>query len=167
MPRIDVPDGAGSLTRRVWGLRPQLRAATDAMSHAVFSQSDLPPRLRELLRMRIAQINGCQVCLAFRDAAAAADGVDEQTLAAVGSAVASNLFSARERLVIDFAERFALDHHSLDDAYFAELREHFDDGEILDLTFCVARFLAFGRLTRVLGLDDECAVAPTADELLA
>jgi AhpD family alkylhydroperoxidase len=160
MPKIHVPDGAAPLTRRVWQLRPQLRAATDAMSDAVFARSELSPRLRELLRMRIAQINGCQVCLAFRDEAAAADGVDEEVLAAVGSPVAASTFSARDHLVIDFAERFALDHHSLDDAYFEMLLEHFDDGEILDLTFCVARFLAFGRLTRVLGLDDECVVAP-------
>lgn len=167
MPQIDVPDGKEPLTRRVWELRPQLRDATDAMTRAVFEQSELSPRLRELLRMRIAQINGCLVCMAFRDGAARDDGVDEETLRQVGSPISDDRFSARDRLVMDFAERFALAHHLIDDAYFATLREHFDDGEILDLTFCVARFLAFGRLTRVLGLDDECALVAQPADLLA
>src|SRR4051794_25714439 len=166
MPHINVPDGPEPLTRRVWELRPQLRGATDAMTHAVFADSDLPVRLRELLRMRIAQINGCRVCMSFRDESALAEGVDERTLELVGSPLADGRFSARDRLVMDFAERFALDHHSMDGAYFEMLHEHFDDGEILELTFCVARFLAFGRLTRVLGIDEECAVAPRSTDSL-
>ncbi|MEY2570631.1 MAG: hypothetical protein QOE63_981 [Acidimicrobiaceae bacterium] len=167
MPQIDIPDGPSPLTRRVWELRPKLRDAVDAMSNAVFEQSDLSPRLRELLRMRIAQINGCQVCIAFRDDAALAEGVDEETLSQVGSAITDGRFSRRDQLVMDFATRFALDHHSMDDVYFAVLREHFDDGEILDITFCVTRFLAFGRLTRVLGLDDVCELVPDRTALLS
>lgn len=166
MPFIDVPDGAAPVTKRVWQLRPNLQVAVDAMTRAVFEESELAPRLRELLRMRIAQINGCQVCMAYRDDAAIADGVDEETLRKVGSVDSDNCFSVRDRLVIDFAERFALDHHSMDASYFRILRQHFDDSEILDLTFCVARFLAFGRLTRVLGLDDVCELNVDSDDLL-
>jgi hypothetical protein len=32
----------------------------------------------------------------------------------------------------------------------------FDDAEILDLTVCIARHLAFGRITQVLGVDVAC-----------
>ena len=65
-------------------------------------------------------------------------------------------YSPRERLAIDYAERFALDHHSLDDAYYARMREHFSDAEVLDLTVCVGGWLALGRTLHVLGLDDSC-----------
>lgn len=156
MPRIDVPDGQDDVTQLVWQLRPLLGEATARMKRAAFEESDLPPRLRELVRLRIAQINGCRLCLAFRDPAAAADGIDDLAIEAVGRPDADGALDVRERLAIDFAERFALDHRSLDDGYFASLRRHFDDGEILDLTFCVARHVAFGRLTTVLGLDDSC-----------
>ncbi|MCB0997599.1 MAG: hypothetical protein KDB21_21055 [Acidimicrobiales bacterium] len=64
-------------------------------------------------------------------------------------------YSERERLVIEFAERFALDHESLDDDVFGRLSAHFDDAEILELAVCVARHLGFGRLTRVLDLDGD------------
>ena len=36
------------------------------------------------------------------------------------------------------------------------------DPEILDLTICVGNWLAFGRLTMVLDLDEACAVRPRA-----
>ena len=156
MPRINVPEGADDVTRRVWELRPALGEAAGHMTRAVFEESGLRPRLRELVRLRIAQINGCRLCLAFRDPAADKDGIDDEAREAVGRPIAAARLSRREQLAIDFTTRFAVDHRSLDDSYFDELRQEFDDGEILDLTFCIARFLAFGRLTTVLGLDDSC-----------
>jgi alkylhydroperoxidase family enzyme len=66
-------------------------------------------------------------------------------------------YSEEERVAIEYAERFALDHLEIDDAFFERLREHFDDADILDLTICIADFLAFGRLTEVLRLDQECS----------
>jgi alkylhydroperoxidase family enzyme len=69
-------------------------------------------------------------------------------------------YSEREKLAIEYAERFALEHLAIDDAFFTRLREHFADPEILDLTICVADYLAFGRLTQVLKLDQECSIDP-------
>lgn len=157
MPRIDVPDGPDDVTKRVWMLRPLLGEATDRMRVAAFEQSELPARLRELVRFRIAELNGCALCLTFRDPAAVADGVDESLL---GAPADDPRLDERERLALDYAERFVLDHRSIDDAYMARLRGHFDDGELVDLTFCIARHLAFGRFTTVLGLDDACPLPP-------
>ena len=60
----------------------------------------------------------------------------------------------RDRLAVEYAERFALDHHTLDDAFFARLRASFTDAEVLDLTVCIGGWLALGRTLHVLGLDD-------------
>ena len=46
----------------------------------------------------------------------------------------------------------------IDEAFYDRLRVHFSDAEILDLTVTIARALAFGRMTKVLGLDVSCAV---------
>ena len=63
-------------------------------------------------------------------------------------------YSPQERLAIEYAERFAVDHLSIDDAFFERLRTVFADDEILDLTVCLATFLGLGRLLRVLGVDE-------------
>jgi alkylhydroperoxidase family enzyme len=67
-------------------------------------------------------------------------------------------YSDAERVAIEYAERFALAHLEIDDEFFVRLREHFSDADILDLTICIADFLAFGRLTEVLRLDQECSL---------
>jgi alkylhydroperoxidase family enzyme len=67
-------------------------------------------------------------------------------------------YSDAERVAIEYAERFALDHLAIDEAFFERLRAHFCDADVLDLTICIADFLGFGRLTQVLKLDVACDV---------
>ena len=90
----------------------------------------------------------------------AREGVTEEMYAHVAEYREREDYSEREKLAIEYAERFALEHLAIDDAFFTRLREHFADAEILDLTICVADSLAFGRLTQVLKLDQECSIDP-------
>ncbi|MPZ60552.1 MAG: hypothetical protein GEU93_04500 [Propionibacteriales bacterium] len=76
----------------------------------------------------------------------------------------SEIYSERERLAIEYAERFALDHHHIGPELFDRLRTHFDDGEILELTLVIGRHLAFGRLTKVLGLETTCVLPGEASD---
>ena len=161
MARLEMPAGDQPEIVRVWGLRPEMGEAVQRLSYAVYSQSALPARVREAARMRIAHVNDCAVCRGWRIPELAEQGVDEELYAHVADPDAGD-YSAQERLAIEFAERYALDHRSLDDAFFARLREHFTDAEILDLSICVGNWLAFGRLTMVLDLDEACAVRPRA-----
>ena len=88
----------------------------------------------------------------------AEQGVTEEMYAHVGEHRDHPEYSGAEQIAIEYAERFALAHLELDDEFFARLREHFSDADILDLTICIADFLAFGRLTEVLRLDQECSL---------
>ena len=69
-------------------------------------------------------------------------------------------YSEAEQVAIEYAEKFALDHLSIDDAFFDRLHAHFSDADILDLTICIADFMGFGRLTQVLQLDVSCDLDP-------
>jgi len=104
--------------------------------------------------MRIAQLNDCPVCLAFRAASVKEQGVTEDFYRHVGDHDTVDAFSRQEQLAIEYAERFALDHLGIDDAFFARLAECFTDAEILDLTICLAAFLGLGRMLRSLGIDE-------------
>ena len=61
MARINIPDGDEPEIYRVWALRPELGQPVAALSDAVYSKSQLPARVREAVRMRIAQINDCPI----------------------------------------------------------------------------------------------------------
>jgi AhpD family alkylhydroperoxidase len=161
MARLNVPDGPRGEGAMIWTLRPQLAGMVERMIRGAYQQSILPADERELARMRIAQINDCVACGNFR-----AQSVRDAGPNAVAPELYDNVaayasypgYTPRQRLAIEYAERFANEHTSLDDAFFERLREFFSDAEILDLTLCVAVFLGLGRSLTVLGVDQSCAI---------
>lgn len=159
MARLNVPDGPGGEAAMIWSLRPQLGGMVERMIRGAYQQSILPADERELARMRIAQINDCVACSDFR-AQSVLDAGPKAPAPELYDNVAAYAsypgYTPRQRLAIEFAERFALEHTSMDDAFFERLRELFSDEEILDLTLCVAVFLGLGRSLTVLGVDQSC-----------
>ncbi len=158
MARLDVPDGPGGEAAMIWTLRPQLGDMVERMIRGAYQQSVLPPEERELARMRIAQINDCVACSDFRAPSVIEAAVAPELYENVAAYATFPGYTPRQRLVIEYAERFAIDHGSIDDTFFGRLRELFSDPEILDLTLCVAVFLGLGRSLSVLGVDQSCAI---------
>lgn len=134
--------------------RPRMAAAVGALADAVYDHSELPLRIREIARMRIAEDNECEVCRHTREA----HGVDEAFYEHVLEWRTWPGYSDRERIAAEFAERFAQDHRGLreDDDFWARAREQFDDGEILALGVSCAMWLGNGRLMRVLDVAQAC-----------
>jgi alkylhydroperoxidase family enzyme len=106
--------------------------------------------------MRIAQLNACDACATFRAPSVVEAGVTEDMYAHLDEWRTWPGYSDRQRLAIEYAERFATDHRAIDDELFARLRAGFADDEILDLTLCCAVFLGLGRTLEVLGITDNC-----------
>jgi AhpD family alkylhydroperoxidase len=152
MARLDIPPGEGGDAVQLWSLRPEMGAAVNRLVDAAYNKSILPVRVREAARLRIAQLNDCTVCLAFRADKVKAQGLTEDFYGHVGVHDDGASFNEQERLAMRYAERFALDHLSIDDAFMEEMRGSFTDPEILDLTICLAAFLGLGRTLRVLGI---------------
>lgn len=50
----------------------------------------------------------------------------------------SKLFSESERVALDYAERITYTDRTVDDAFFAEVKKHFTEAQIVELTFAVA-----------------------------
>jgi alkylhydroperoxidase family enzyme len=80
-------------------------------------------------------------------------GLTEEKIAAVGDYRTSLLFSPRERLAIEFAEKMALNHQSIDDTFFSSLRAEFSDPEIVELGMAIGQYIGFGRLLMVLDVE--------------
>jgi alkylhydroperoxidase family enzyme len=118
--------------------------------HTSAGVGQLDARLKELVRLRIATLNGCKLCKTVRMAPAtvseseAAEGVDHADEAG---------FTPRERAAIHFAERMALDHHGIGDEDVAEMRRHFSDGEFLELAMMTGQYIGFGRVLAMLQLE--------------
>ncbi|MEO6125962.1 MAG: carboxymuconolactone decarboxylase family protein [Ilumatobacteraceae bacterium] len=138
-------------------VRPELARAVGGMDAAIAS-SPLDPRVHELVRMRIAQINECTVCMAWRTPAAVDAGLSDDVLLAVDQYPELVGLTAGERVAIEFAERFSTNSASIDDGMIARLSEHFSPADIVELTLVIGKYVAFGRFMQVLGLDQSCTL---------
>jgi len=61
MARIPIPEGDEMERRRMWALSPAMGMGVSALGKAVYEQSSLELRVREVARMRIANINACDI----------------------------------------------------------------------------------------------------------
>ena len=107
----------------------------------------LPPRLIELVKMRASQINGCAYCLDMHSRALRKDGESEQRIYLLSAWRESPLYSPRERAALawtDAVTRIA-ETQAPDDVY-EEIRRHFDEKEIVDLTTLVGMINLWNRL---------------------
>ena len=61
MARIHIPEGEGEEYTRMYRLSPEIGKAAGRFSFSTYNDTKLPLRLRELMRMRIALINQCNI----------------------------------------------------------------------------------------------------------
>ncbi|WP_380876640.1 hypothetical protein ACFB49_09500 [Sphingomonas sp. DBB INV C78] len=133
-------------TMRMFAHRPAIANGIIALGAGIKQDRSLPERLIELVRLRIAWHNQCRSCLAIRYRDAVADGVDEALVCSLERPADAPDLTPAERAALDYADRFATDHLSIDDGVHDRLREHFDEGQIVELGCWVAFCVGFGRL---------------------
>ncbi|MFC8664604.1 MULTISPECIES: carboxymuconolactone decarboxylase family protein [Streptomyces] len=154
---VDIPEGKHPI-EYVWGdMVPGIGPAAANFSLAVYAHTTLGLREFEAARLRIAQINGCLFCLDWRTER---DGhkVEDDFPDAVEHWRTTDAFDDRTRLAAEYADRYALDHHGLDEEFWGRMTTHYSQTEIVELTMSLGSWLAFGRLNRVLGLDAMCVL---------
>jgi alkylhydroperoxidase family enzyme len=152
---IDVPEDKDPIAY-VWGeMVPGIGLAAANFSMSVYEHTTLSLREFEAARLRIAQINGCVFCLDWRTER---DGVkvEDEFPEAVTAWRTTDAFDDRTRLAAEYAERYAEDHHNLDDEFWTRMSAHYSQVEIVELSMSIGSWLAFGRLNHVLGLDSVC-----------
>jgi alkylhydroperoxidase family enzyme len=146
----------------VWKIRPEQGAAALSSTHANWQHSILTTREREAARFRVAQLNGCHTCQAWRVDGFKEVGCDETFYEGVAEGKHDQRYSRREQLCIDLAERFSLSWTDIGDDFMGELHEWFSDEEIVDLLLCIGQYVAQGRLIHILDLDVVCPTAPAS-----
>ncbi len=132
--------------------RVPMAVGMGTFSEAVYTNTQLPLREREAARWTIALINDCAVCQGSRAKDGSTHAIDDPFYNEVANWRTSELLTPRERLAAEFAQRFALDHLAVDDAFWVRIRSSFADDEIADLTICCAMWLGMGRALAVLGV---------------
>jgi 4-carboxymuconolactone decarboxylase len=128
-------------------------------SNAVRWKTTLDGRLREIVIIRLGHLTGSQYVLRQHiPALALADGVTLAECDALADWRPSGLFGERERAALAYADTMTRDIE-VPDAVFAEVKRHFDDRQIVELTVLVGTYNMNARVLRALELDLEPAAA--------
>ncbi len=129
---------------------------------ALLYEGELPHRLKEIVRIFLSASQGCAYCSVVRSKQGAAEGIDDALLLALDDISSNPHLSERERVALDFADRFKRGEAD-DDALYAKLREHFSDSEIIELgLFCgtVIGIGTFAKTLHVVTWDEVCSIDP-------
>ncbi len=135
-PRLEYAKVAPGVTRAVQGLE------------RYNAESGIEPELRELVKLRASQLNGCAYCVDMHYLDARANGETEQRLAAVVVWQETPFFTERERAALLWTEKvtlIAVDH--VPDEAYAQVRAHFTDEELVNLTLVIATINTWNRLS--------------------
>ena len=124
--RLDFDTHAAAFSKAMSHLD---NAATKELDRVGFDR-----RLRELVRIRAAQLNGCAYCVDMHTKDARAAGETDERLIGLPVWAETPYFTARERAALAFTETVtcAAQTHVPDDAY-AAVAQHFSAEEVAAL----------------------------------
>jgi AhpD family alkylhydroperoxidase len=134
--RIDHTKVAPGALRAMYGLEKYL------------AESGVEKPLRELIKVRASQINGCAYCIDMHWKDARAAGESEQRLYGLAAWREAPYYSERERAALAWTEELTLiaEHHVSDELY-EQTRRHFTEQELVDLTLAVVTINAWNRIS--------------------
>jgi len=114
---------------------------------AAIGKMGLELPLLELIRLRASQINGCAFCVDMHTTDARQAGESERRLHAVAVWRETPFFSGRERAALAWTEALTLLASShAPDADYGQMKEHFSDREIVNVTLAINSINSWNRM---------------------
>jgi AhpD family alkylhydroperoxidase len=134
---------------------PMLLMGYGAMELALERADRVDERLKAMAELKAATLTGCEFCIDIGSKLGRDHGVSERQLREFLIYRESDAFSPVERLVIDYAAAMTRTPVEVSDDLFAQLREHFDEAQLVELTAAIAIENYRGRFNHAFGLGSE------------
>ena len=116
---------------------------------------DLEGRLREIVIVRVGYLNRCAyVVKQHVPELTAPEGLTKQECDALADWRASSFFNERERAALAYTDAVTRDI-DVPEAVFAELRKHFNERQIVELTVLIGTYNMHTRVGQALQIDPE------------
>ena len=112
----------------------------------------LDKRLRALAELKAATLTQCGYCIDMGSAISRRWGLTDEEILALPSYQTSPLFSELDKLVLDYAVGMTRTPARVPEELSGRLRQHLDDGQIVELTHHIALENMRGRFNLALGI---------------
>jgi len=130
--------------------RPPVLEHTFGLLLDLKAEGVLPPRYLELALVTVSKLNECTFCVSNHTPRLNASGISQTAAENILDYDTVEEFDAVDRLVVEYAIAVTNDFHRVRDGMFERLRAHFDDAQIVELTWRAALCGAFNRFNDVL-----------------
>ena len=140
LARVQARMGFVPNSMRVMAHWPDLLNAFSSLATTVLGPGLLDPAFKQLVAFVTSNAAGCRYCQAHTAHGAHGRGVDEAKLLAAFEFDTSPHFSPSERAALRVAAHGGVSPSAVDDADFDELRRHFSEPEMVELTAIISLF---------------------------
>lgn len=138
----------------LYGRAPKLAMLSYRIAKLLEGGLALDPALVQLVMTHSSMVNGCGFCADLHLAQAIQQRLGVEKFRALAGYRTSDLFDERERAALDYCTGITRDR-TVDDETFAAVRRHFDEREIVELTWVNAIGNFFNLLAVPLGIESD------------
>lgn len=125
---------------------PEFATSMAAITHALKS-SGIEPEIRELIKIRASQLNGCAFCIQFHLNDARRLNIPAEKLDLLAAWREAGIYSERELAALEWTEQVTLiaQHHIPDESY-DRIEEQFPGSQLAFLTVAISQINAWNRI---------------------
>lgn len=115
-------------------------------------KSSIERKLRELIKIRASQINGCAYCINMHTADAKKMGETEQRLYCISAWRECTFYSEAEKVALELTEHITLiPEKRVPDELYDRVRKHFDEKAYVDLVILINQINSWNRISIAMG----------------
>ena len=126
--------GDGIEPIEIWAHQPKMMSGMGRFQGAVRKGNSVDERLKYLVELKGAQMIGCEFCLDLGSQICRNSGFSDDELLALPQYRQSNLFTAREKVALDYTVAVMRTPVEVTDELFALMKEHFTDEQLVEIT---------------------------------
>lgn len=147
--------GAGlmNMKNRVnyFSVAPQ--AMEKVMALEKYSRKNLiDKKLRELIKLRVSQINGCPYCINMHTKAVKKLKVPNNHIDQLNKWKDTNLFNSKEKIAFELAEKVSLiAENGVSEDLYQRVREYYNEKEYVDLIIIINQVNIWNRISISMG----------------
>lgn len=115
-------------------------------------KTSIDKRLKELIKIRVSQINGCSYCLDMHTKAAKKLKVSDEKIDGLKKWGEGDIFSEEERAAFALAEDMTLiSEKGVSDVLYEQVRKYFGEKEYVELVMVINQINTWNRLSIAMG----------------
>lgn len=115
-------------------------------------KSSINRTTRELIKIRVSQMNGCAFCLDMHTSDARKMGETEQRIYCLHAWNECDFYSPEEKAALELSEHITLiPSKRVPDEIYHRVREHYDEKQYVDLVLIINQINSWNRISIAMG----------------